>query len=149
MTVKEAIDRADAMKPNTYQLEDKLRWLSFLEAQVYNEVINTHHPLCAHNHEFDGFEDYDLEIELAARFPHDEIYPAYIKMKIDEETERLQGSIIPLLFSIIGGICLQSTTTKNISLFCVSSKSTRRVYESTIFIRGCTVKRPYDLFWWL
>lgn len=96
MTVKEAIDRVDHVKPNTYSLEEKLRWLSLLEANVIDEVINTHEPKEAHVEDFHGFEDWMLEYSLCAEFPHDEIYVAYLKMKIDEEngeTTRYNNSV--------------------------------------------------------
>lgn len=96
MTVKQAIDRVDALKPNTYSTEDKLRWLSLLEASVIDEVINTHEPEEVHVKDFEGFEDYMMDYALLAAFPHDEIYVAYLKMKIDEEngeTARYNNSV--------------------------------------------------------
>lgn len=85
MTVKECIDRVDGLKPNTYTTDDKLRWLSYIEAHVINEVVNKHEPYSAHDHNFEPFEGYDMEVELRAQFPYDELYVNFLKMKIDEE----------------------------------------------------------------
>lgn len=85
MNIREVIDKVDGLKPNTYSTEDKVRWLSHLEASVYKEVINKHHPICDHVHHFEGFDPDFLEQSLKAEFPHDEMYVAYLKMKIDEE----------------------------------------------------------------
>lgn len=96
MTVKECIDRVDAVKPNTYSTEDKRRWLSFIEAHVIDEIINTHEPVSRHIYDFEPFEDYDMEVLLQAKFPYDELYISYLKMKIDEEngeTARYNNSV--------------------------------------------------------
>ena len=39
MTIAQAIDRADRLRPNQYSTTEKVRWLSELDQQVYSEVL--------------------------------------------------------------------------------------------------------------
>jgi len=39
MTIEQAIDRADRLRPNPYTVTEKVKWLSELDLQVYSEVI--------------------------------------------------------------------------------------------------------------
>ena len=85
MTIKECIDRVDNVKPNQYSDDDKVRWLSFLDGTIINDVIKTHE---GYEGEYDLFEGYSTDkmgVHLIAKAPHDALYEAYLKMKIDEE----------------------------------------------------------------
>lgn len=42
MTVMEAINRVDAVKPNAYKQQEKIRWLSILDGIIKKEIIDTH-----------------------------------------------------------------------------------------------------------
>lgn len=42
MTVKEAIETVDSLKPNHYKTEQKAKWLSDLDRKIREELINTH-----------------------------------------------------------------------------------------------------------
>lgn len=42
MTIDEAIELCDRMKPNHYEKEDKLRWLSELDGRIRIEILDTH-----------------------------------------------------------------------------------------------------------
>jgi hypothetical protein len=42
MTAQEAIDKADRIRPNSYDVDIKLAWLNELDAQIYNDIILTH-----------------------------------------------------------------------------------------------------------
>lgn len=96
MTIKEAIDRLDGLKPNQYSTEDKLRWLSDLDTKIYTDIILTHE----HQSEMPEFKKYtisDLGKKLIVDDPYTEVYIAYLKMKIDEEnaeTGRYNNSAI-------------------------------------------------------
>ena len=39
MTIEQAIDRADRLRPNQFTISEKVRWLSELDLQVYSEVL--------------------------------------------------------------------------------------------------------------
>lgn len=96
MTIKEAIDRLDGLKPNQYETEDKVKWLSDLDFRIYRDVILTHE----HDEDIKPFKPYtvdDLGKKLIVDDPYTEVYTAYLKMKIDEEnaeTARYNNSAI-------------------------------------------------------
>lgn len=96
MTVKEAIVQADGLRPNQYSQEDKLRWLSEVEYSILNDIIYQYLiPMPDWNKvnpfkPFKPFTEEDFDKELTAPFPFSRIYPAYIKMKIDEENQETQ-----------------------------------------------------------
>lgn len=85
MTIKECIDIVDNVKPNQYSIEDKVRWLSFLDHIIINDVIKTHEDYENDYEEFGGYSVDKLGTKLIVGVPYDEMYVAYVKMRIDEE----------------------------------------------------------------
>ena len=102
MRIEECINRVDSVKPNHYGVEEKVRWLSYLDASIKREIIDTHEqPVPAEENtiivigdgeiteegstEFNGYTPDDMTAELLVPFPFDELYVAYLKAKIDEE----------------------------------------------------------------
>ena len=93
MTVEECINRVDSVKPNQYSIEDKVRWLSYLDGSIQKEIIDRHEKpvvegdteVSSEATEFTGYSPDDLTVSLIAPFPYDEMYVAYLKAKIDEE----------------------------------------------------------------
>jgi len=86
MTVRECINSVDALKPNQFGDEEKVRWLRLLDQMIYVNVIQTHEM--NEGEEIGRFPAYtveDMDHALIAQTPHDELYVAYLKMKIDEE----------------------------------------------------------------
>ncbi len=82
MKIQEAIARVDAIKPNTYEEIDKVRWLSELDGKIKAEIIDTH----------EGgteviFKPYDIETDiettLIAPPPYDNLYILWLESKID------------------------------------------------------------------
>lgn len=85
MTIKECIDIVDSLKPNQYSILDKVRWLSFIDKIIINDVLKTHE---GYDGRYDNFTEYSpdrLAIQLIAESPYDRVYIAYIKMQIDGE----------------------------------------------------------------
>ena len=80
MTILEATQQVDALRHNTFSQEDKIRWLSQVDALVYQEVISTHE-------EGKVFEPYDaqtpLEQPLLVPHPFDELYLHYLEAQMD------------------------------------------------------------------
>ncbi len=96
MTIAEAITKVDALKPNTYTIEDKLSWLSTLDNRVKTQIIDTHQqdqPVY-----FYGYDDpEDLEIDLLVPAPYDEMYLRWLEAMIDyhnSEDDRYNNAII-------------------------------------------------------
>lgn len=96
MTIREVIDRVDGLKPNQYSEEEKVKWLSTLDFKIHNEVLKTHES----DEEIPDFVPYtvnDMQKTLLVDAPYDEVYIAYIKLKIDEnnqETARYNNSAV-------------------------------------------------------
>lgn len=109
MTIQECINRVDSVKPNQYSIEDKVRWLSYLDASIRKEIFERYEELPQEKEtkivityaeeskeettevadgestEFTGYSPDALDTVLVVPFPYDELYVAYIKAKIDEE----------------------------------------------------------------
>lgn len=85
MTIKECIDQVDNVKPNQYSIEDKVNWLSFLDGIIINDVLKTHEGYEGQYDEFEGYSADKIGVKLIVDKPYDELYVAYLKMKIDEE----------------------------------------------------------------
>jgi hypothetical protein len=79
MTIIEAINRIDSLKHNTFRQEEKIRWLSQVDGQVYADVIATHEGGIS-------FQPYDdrtsLEQMLLVPEPYDELYLHYLEAQM-------------------------------------------------------------------
>lgn len=81
MKIIEAIQKVDALKPNNYSQEDKIKWLSTLDGIIKNEIIDTHEG--ADRVEFNGYDISSLETELIVPAPYDDIYIKWLEAQID------------------------------------------------------------------
>lgn len=95
MTIMEAINRIDAVKPNSYPQGEKIRWLNTLDSMVKSKVIDTHEG--AEAVKFEGYtEDTNPSTNLLVPAPYDEMYLFWLESKIDYwngETGRYNNSI--------------------------------------------------------
>lgn len=80
MTIIKAIERADTQINNAIPAEEKLRWLSALDGQLYSEVISHYAgaPSTMPSYSYDG----DMSTELMVPAPYDELYVDYLVMRI-------------------------------------------------------------------
>lgn len=85
MTIKECIDIVDSTKPNQYGIEDKVRWLSFIDHLIIEEVLKTHEDYDEKYDLFEGYSADNVGMKLIVSAPYDQLYTEFIKMKIDEE----------------------------------------------------------------
>ena len=82
MTIIEAINQIDSLKPNTYSQTDKVRWLSALDGKVKTQIIDTHEG--AVDTAFNGYnEETPLDTELLIPYPYDEVYTLWLEAQID------------------------------------------------------------------
>ena len=82
MTIIEAINRIDILKPNTYTPEIKTYWLSRLDGIVFEKIIKTHEG--AESKEFNGYtEETALDTVLLIPAPYDDIYLKWLEAQID------------------------------------------------------------------
>ena len=83
MTIKEAIDLVDKLKPNQYSENLKIKWLSKLDGQIYKEVFLTHEGNPVEN--FVGYDEASQETELLVSYPYEDIYNYFLQAQIDKE----------------------------------------------------------------
>lgn len=82
MTIMEAINRIDAIKPNRYSQDEKVHWLSTLDGIIKAKIIDTHDG--SEKIAFDGYtEKTSLAKQLLVPAPYDEIYLFWLESKID------------------------------------------------------------------
>ena len=82
MTIIEAIGTIDALKPNTFSQEEKIKWLSNLDMSIKKEIMDTRKG--GIEIEFNGYdENTPLDTELLAEAPYDEMYVYHLESQID------------------------------------------------------------------
>ena len=95
MTIAEVISKVDSLKPNTYTPEDKVGWLSTLDARVKSQIIDSHEGCC--ESPFHGYDSLlDQETELLVPAPYDEMYLRWLEAMIDyhnSEDDRYNNAI--------------------------------------------------------
>ena len=84
MTINEAVDLVDRLKPNQYDHELKVKWLSKLDGMIFREVISMHEGNTIT--EFPGYDDACPDTVLLVPYPYDEdVYNYFLQMQIDRE----------------------------------------------------------------
>lgn len=83
MTILEAIQGIDALKPNGYTETMKIQWLSVCDGIIKKEILDGYEG--AEQIEFNGYNDEtEKTTELLVKPPYDsEIYIAWLESKID------------------------------------------------------------------
>ena len=82
MTLMEAINKIDVLKPNGYTPTEKTRWLSTLDGRIKTNIIDTHEG--GEDVVFHGYDDKTpLDTVLLVPAPYDDIYIHYLEMQID------------------------------------------------------------------
>jgi hypothetical protein len=81
MTIIEAINGIDTIKPNKYTQDQKIEWLKRLDGLVKEQVIDTHEG--GENVIIEDYTTASVQTELLIPSPYDEVYINYLAMKID------------------------------------------------------------------
>lgn len=96
MTINEAIMQSDDTNPNAYSFEQKIIWLSRVEAMVKNDVIDAHEG--SEQFPFAGFdENTDIGTVLIMKQPYDECYVHWLQAQVhyaNDDFERYNCSIL-------------------------------------------------------
>ena len=96
MTIIEAINRTDAQYFNTFTSPEKIAWLSKADWMIKRHIIDTHEG--ADEIAFKGYDaDTDVETELLAPPPYDEMYISWLQAQMElalKENENYNASII-------------------------------------------------------
>ena len=94
MTIIEAINQVDGIKFNTYSQEDKVRWLSSLDAKITAVLEGAYPSPMGVSAPYDP--NTDMERELLLESPWDEMYIRWMEAMIDYnngETDSYNRSI--------------------------------------------------------
>lgn len=96
MTIDQAIALCDALRPNQYPRELKIRWLSKLDGRIFRELLMTHGDAPADS--FAGYDDTaDGSTALLVPSPYaEDVYNYFLQAQIDKEngeTTRYNQSI--------------------------------------------------------
>ena len=85
MTIQEALDRVDLLRPNSMKKEFKIAALSELDGLIDREIISQHYWNADEEYsDFTGYtEETDPGTELLAPHPYDEIYVYWLCCKTD------------------------------------------------------------------
>ena len=82
MTIIEAINRIDSLRPNGYSQSDKISWLSQLDGLIKKQIIDTHEG--GEAIEFSGYtEKTPLDTLLLVDAPYDSVYLSWLEANID------------------------------------------------------------------
>ena len=81
MTIIEAINRTDDIKPNIYDQVTKIGWLSQLDWKIKMLMDTFHGDDAAFFRGYDATTD--LETKLLVSAPHDQIYLRWLEAQID------------------------------------------------------------------
>lgn len=82
MTIIEAIQHVDELKPNNYSQSQKVAWLSTVDGMIKRHIIDTH--VGGEKIFFDGYNDETpLDTELLIHAPYDDIYIHWLESRID------------------------------------------------------------------
>lgn len=79
MKIKEAIERVDKLISNEYDYEEKIRWLSAVDTLLQRELVMRHEGGTERNTKYTAD---DLDTELIAECPYDDMYIHYLTLKI-------------------------------------------------------------------
>lgn len=83
MTIQEAIDIIDTLKPNMFPRHQKVAWLNDLDGLVWREVMLTHEGI-APGATFDGYDqETDIGANLLVQAPYTDVYKHYLAAQMD------------------------------------------------------------------
>lgn len=98
MTIRQAIDKTDQLKPNQVSDAEKVAWLDALDRMVWDDVVMTHERPDGAPESFDGYNcTTDTETELLITEPHSQAYVYWLMANIDivnQETAKYQNDYI-------------------------------------------------------
>ncbi len=80
MTLIEAINEADRLRPNAFSAEDKIRWLERLDRRIAREILQTHRGTAVSAPDYGSA---DAGRTLLAEAPYDEMYVRWLCAQMD------------------------------------------------------------------
>lgn len=84
MNIRDALDQVDALKPNQFDEQQKIYWLSQVDQRIYNDVVLRHERDESMPESFGGYPpDVDQDTQLLASAPFDALYRWWLEAMID------------------------------------------------------------------
>ena len=125
MTVKEAIDKVDALQPNMFTKADKVGWLSHLDMRVQHQILDTHEYNDGETEiHFTGYTtDGSDDTEMLAPVPYDEMYVHWLEAQINYYNMEYDG---------FNAANMLSVCSRRASLLSPLSASERRTSPSSL-----------------
>ncbi len=94
VTLGEVLEGADALLPNSFSREEKVRWLSSFDGRIYREIFRVHEGAPP---SFTGYEAFGLSRTMLVPEPFGmELYLAYLENIMDHyngDTARYNNSL--------------------------------------------------------
>ena len=82
MTIRRAIETCDRLKPNMYDEDVKLAWLSALEGRIVTELLDKHRG--CEGVDFTGYDENTPDgTELLIQGPYEDIYVKWLMCQVD------------------------------------------------------------------
>jgi hypothetical protein len=89
MTIMEILNHLDAVKPNGYSQDEKIKWLNQVEWTIKKEIVDTHEG--ADKIAFNGYNSTtSLAKKVIADAPYDKLYIHWLEAQIDYATGEYQ-----------------------------------------------------------
>lgn len=89
MTIQQAMDRADAMKPNMMLEPVKISFLSEIEGKIHEEIIMTHEHTAEEETLPVYDENTDRSTEMIVPAPYDMLYVYWLMAQIDHLNQEM------------------------------------------------------------
>lgn len=89
MTIQQAMDKADAMKPNMMLLSVKIGFLSEIEGKIHEEIIMTHEHTAEEETCPVYDENTDTSTEMLVPAPYDMVYVYWLMAQIDHLNQEM------------------------------------------------------------
>lgn len=89
MTIQQAMDRADAMKPNMMLAAVKIGFLSEIEGKIHEEIIMTHEHTAEEETLPVYDENTDRSTEMLVPAPYDMVYVYWLMAQIDHLNQEM------------------------------------------------------------
>jgi len=89
MTIQQAMDKADAMKPNMMLVPVKIGFLSEIEGKIHEEIIMTHEHTVEEETCPVYDENTDRSTEMLVPAPYDMVYVYWLMAQIDHLNQEM------------------------------------------------------------
>lgn len=87
MTIQEALDTTDELKPNMMSPRLKMKFLTEIEQLIHGEIVLRHEHTEAQHARPVYTEDTDPQTELLVPDPYSDVYPKYLLTQIDRQNQ--------------------------------------------------------------